>query len=156
MNQFFRVSAGAVCAVTGSAKVLSGMGHAGILTSIDPVFGWQIGHLMLAAGIVELAVAGVCLLCGKQPMFVGIFISWLATILLTYRLGLWLMDWHRPCHCLGNITDAIHVSPLAADISMEVVLTYLLIGSYGIILHEWWINQKVAVGRSEYKVESCR
>lgn len=142
--RFFRVSAGVVCLVTGSAKVLSTVGSAGILKSIDPVFGWQIGHLVLMAGIVELVVAGVCLLYGKQPILVTTFVAWLATILLAYRVGLWWMDWHRTCHCLGNITDAIHVSPVTADDIIKLMLAYLLIGSYATLFWLWRQRKKAS------------
>jgi len=51
-----------------------------------------------------------------------------------------MIDYKRPCLCLGNLTTAIHVSPHTADNVMKGVLAYLLIGSYGILLHEWWIK----------------
>jgi hypothetical protein len=54
-----------------------------------------------------------------------------------YRLGLWWMDWKKPCSCLGNLTDALHISPQTADNITKVLLAYLLIGSYGLLLWQW-------------------
>jgi hypothetical protein len=48
----------------------------------------------------------------------------------------WL-GYHKPCHCLGNLTDALNISPAAADTSMEVLLAYLLLGSYAILIWLW-------------------
>jgi hypothetical protein len=47
------------------------------------------------------------------------------------------MNWHRPCNCLGNLTDALHISPQTADNIMKLLLAYLLIGSYGLMFWRW-------------------
>ena len=59
------------------------------------------------------------------------------------RFGLWWMGWHKPCNCLGNLTDALHLSPQTADNIMKVVLAYLLIGSYGLLFWGWWRRKQV-------------
>jgi len=61
---------------------------------------------------------------------------------VVYRLGLWWMHWHRPCSCLGNLTDALHISPQVADNVMKVLLAYLLIGSYGLLIWKRWLERK--------------
>lgn len=38
---------------------------------------------------------------------------------------------------MGSLAAALHLSDQAADNIMEVVLAYLLIGSYGILISEW-------------------
>jgi hypothetical protein len=52
------------------------------------------------------------------------------------------MGWHRACNCLGNFTDAIHVSPQIADNVMKGVLAYLLIGSYATLFWLWRQRKK--------------
>jgi hypothetical protein len=53
---------------------------------------------------------------------------------------MWWMHWKRPCGCLGNLTDALHISPVLADDIMKVVLAYLFISSYGLLgllIRQW-------------------
>jgi hypothetical protein len=132
----FVLGAGTTLAVTGIAKVVSGMGDSKFLAVVDPIIGVKFGPLMLAVGMAEIAVALVCFLSKRQTLALGL-VAWLATNFLVYRLGLWWMDWHRPCNCLGNLTDALHISPQAADNVMKVILAYLLIGSYALLFWHW-------------------
>jgi hypothetical protein len=74
---------------------------------------------------------------------------------LVYRLGLWWMDWHRPCNCLGNLTDALHISPQAADNVMKVLLAYLLIGSYALLSWHWRQKQRLGPTASPLKGASA-
>lgn len=125
-----------ILALTGLAKAWSGLGHTRVLAVPDPVTGISFGHLMLAVGVVELVIASVCLFGKSQMLKLGL-VAWLATNFVAYRLGLWWMGWKKPCSCLGNLTDALHLSPQAADNIMKVILAYLLIGSYGLLLWQW-------------------
>jgi len=93
-------------------------------------------ELFLAVGLTEIAIAWFCYF-GKRPVLATWLVALFATDLLFYRLGLWWMGWHKPCNCLGNLTDAIHISPQAADNLMKVVLAYLLVGSYGLLMWRW-------------------
>ena len=143
-NNWFRLSAGAIFAITGSAKIVSAFGSAKILTIVDPVLDLRFGHVMVVIGILELAIASLCLINRFQSLSI-ILIAWFATDLLAYRFGLWWMGWHMPCHCLGNLTDAIHVSSQAADNVMKVVAAYLLIGSYATLFWLWKEKRKASL-----------
>lgn len=134
--KWFVRSAGAVLAITGVAKVWSGSGDSKFLAVTDPIVGIKFGELILAVGVAEIVIAMVCFLSKRQTLALGL-VAWLATNFTAYRLGLWWMDWHRPCSCLGSLTDALHISPQVADNIMKVVLAYLLIGSYGLLLWQW-------------------
>ena len=144
-NTWFRLSAGAILAITGSAKIVSAFGGAKILAVADPIWGLQFGYVMVVTGTIEVAIASLCLVKKFQGLST-ILIMWLATNLLAYRLGLWWMGWHRPCGCLGNWTDALHVPPDTADNIMKAVLAYLLIGGYGILLYRWWETKRLEAG----------
>jgi len=133
-------SAAAILAATGFAKVWSAFGPNKLLSLQDPITGLEFGHLLLAVGLLELAIAGVCLFGKAQKLSLAL-IAWLATNFVVYRLGLWWMGWHKPCSCLGNLTDALHLSPTAADNLMKVILAYLLLGSYGALLSNWRSGQ---------------
>lgn len=143
---WFTPSAAAILIVTGAAKVWTAFGGVGILTVADPIVGIPFKHLMLGVGLVEIAVALVCCL-GNRQMSALPLLAWLSTSFVVYRLGLWWMGWHRPCNCLGNFTDALHISPQVADNIMKVVLAYLLIGSYGLLVWEWRTRRRSALAR---------
>lgn len=129
-------SAGALLALTGIAKVWSTLGTVKMLTVADPIAGIPFRWLLLAVGVLELAIASVCFLRRHQRL-ATLLVAWLATNFLVYRLGLWWMGWHRPCGCMGSLTSALHLSEKAADNIMKGVLAYLLIGSYGLLLWQW-------------------
>ncbi len=122
--------------ITGSAKLWSGFGHAKLLAIDDPIFGITFGHLMLLVGLIE-AIAALVILQMEDRTLAAALVAWLATGFLAYRTGLWLAGWHRPCACLGNLTDALHVSPELADNAAKLLLVYLLIGSYASVFHHW-------------------
>ncbi len=145
---WFLVSAGVVLMITGIAKVWSGLGNSKFLAVIDPIVGISFGHLMLLVGLIEIAIAVVCWFSKRQTTTLGL-VAWLSTSFVIYRLGLWWMDWHRPCSCLGNLTDALHIPPQVADNSMKVVLAYLLVGSYGLLIRRWCHDAESPSGTSE-------
>jgi len=132
----FIMSAGAIMVITGIAKVWSGLGNSKFLAVIDPIFGIKFGTLMLLVGEVEIVIAAICFF-GKRQTLALASVAWMSTNFVVYRLGLWWIDWHRPCSCLGNLTDALHISPQVADNIMKVLLAYLLIGSYGLLIWQW-------------------
>src|SRR5437899_2786769 len=142
--KLFILMAGAILAVTGAAKVWSPLGGAKLLAVRDPIIGIQFGHLMLTVGLGEIAVALVCFFSKRQTLPLGL-VAWISTNFVVYRLGLWWMGWHRPCSCLGNLTDALHISPQLADNVMKGVLAYLLIGSYAVLLYQWQLGRRSPV-----------
>lgn len=134
------LSAGVILAVTGVAKMLSALGGAKVLGVVDPIVGLKFGQLMFAVGFLEIVIALVCFCTKRKTLALGL-VACLSTNFVLYRLGLWWMDWHRPCACLGNLTDGLHIAPQVADSIMKVVLGYLLIGSYGFLLRRWWLSR---------------
>ena len=133
---WFNLSAGIVVAITGIAKVWSGLGNSKFLAVVDPIIGIKFGQLMLMVGLAEVAIALVCFFSKRRTLALGL-VAWISTNFVVYRLGLWWMNWHRPCNCLGNLTDALHISPQTADNIMKVLLVYLLLGSYGLLVWQW-------------------
>ena len=135
-GRWFLPAAGGVLALTGLAKVCSAIGHARVLDVADPLIGLPFRQLMLLVGLAELFIAFLCLFTDKRQLSL-LAVAWLSTNFLVYRLGLWWMGWHKPCSCLGSLTDTLHLSPPAADNVMKVILAYLLIGSYWILWCDW-------------------
>lgn len=144
---WFCVSSGVIFSISGMAKIWSACGNAEILKRLDPIFGIQFGHLMVITGILELAAATLCLL-NKSKVIATAVVAWLASGFLTYRLGLWWIGWRRPCSCLGNLTDALHIAPETADTAMKIVLAYLLVGSYATLFWFWRQRKKALASMS--------
>ena len=117
---------------TGLGKTFSAIGSARALDIADPLVGIPFRQLLLLVGLLELFIAFFCLFTEQRRLSV-LMVGWIATNFLVYRLGLWFIGWHRPCGCMGNLTDLLHISPRLADNIMKVVLAYLLVGSYGIL-----------------------
>ena len=131
MKWFLSVAGGAL-ALTGLAKAFSAMGPARALDVPDPLIGLPFRQLMLGVGLLELFIAFFCLFTERRRFSV-LAVGWISTNFLVYRLGLWLIGWHRPCGCMGNLTDLLHISPRTADNIMKGVLAFLLVGSYAIL-----------------------
>ena len=117
----FLISSGLLLAFTGSVKIISACGSSKFLNVFDPVFHISSRHLFLLAGTIELIIAAACFF-GAGNVFKVALLAWLATVFLGYRLTLAWLGYHKPCSCLGNLTDALHIPPQAADSAMKCVL----------------------------------
>ena len=133
---------GLILGVTGLAKVCSAFGSSRILLQPDPIVGIKFRELMFCVGLLELGVAIACFM-SKKTYLSALLTAWLSTSFLAYRAGLWWLDWHVSCPCLGTLTDALHVSPVLADSVIKVLLSYLLIGSWGWLIWQWRLRQKI-------------
>ena len=141
--RLFLVGAGIILLITGSAKLISAFGHAPVLNTADPVFKISFRNLFFVAGFLEMIVSSACLF-DKKPLLNLKLVAWLATTFVAYRLALAWVGWTRPCSCLGNLTDALHVPPKAADWVAQIFLVYLFLGSMILLLHH-----RKALRRSE-------
>lgn len=136
LKRSFILSAFIVFIITGVAKLCSGLGSAKVLSMQDPILGICYRYLLVFIGSIEIVVAILCIF--KQiEKFAIVIVAWLSTSFALYRLSLYWVNAHQPCHCLGVLTDAIHLSMDSADNIMKGVLTYLLIGSYTILFWQW-------------------
>ncbi len=144
LARIFLYSATLVLLLTATAKLFSSTGNGKILLQSDPLTGLTFGNLFRIVGGVEIAVALVCIFSKRTWLAAGL-VAWLATNFLLYRLGLWLIGWHKPCSCLRNLTDALHIAPQTADTAMKIILAYLLIGSYGCLFWLWRQRKKAKI-----------
>jgi hypothetical protein len=118
---------------TGAAKIVSGLGPDKVLLLDDPLTGIPIRWLMAGVGSIEVAFAVILMRARRGPVFKLSLIAWLSSVFLGYRIGLHLINWSKPCSCLGSITGILHISPNIADLIMKAVLVVLLLGSYGLL-----------------------
>jgi len=142
--RFYLKSCGIILLITGLAKIWTAFSKLKILFVADPILSIKFGHLMLMVGLIEIVLGTFCFF-GKWTTFTSISLASFATNLLIYRVGLWWIDWKKPCSCLGNLSDALHIFPQTADSLMKALLAYLLIGSY-VSLMFLWRQRKTACG----------
>lgn len=151
--RIYILSAGLVLLAVAIAKFISSEGSATILQKQDPILMLSFQHVFWLIGAIELAVAFTCFF-SKQVSFQAGLLAWLATSFIVYRLGLLWIGYHKPCPCLGNLTDALHISPHTAGIALKISLAYLLIGSYVTIF--WlWRQRKNATSLPAEKINVC-
>ena len=148
-------SAGAFLLIASIAKLVSACGNSKILQNLDPIFSIPFRDILWIVGSIELVVVSVCFFC-KQALLQVALTAWLATCFMLYRVGLLWIDYRKPCHCLGNLTDALHIPPQTADTAMKIILLYLLIGSYATLFWLWRQKRKSSsVSSSEKAVGSA-
>jgi hypothetical protein len=131
--RMFTLSWGILLTVTAVAKLLSTQEVARIFLVHAPIFGIQFRYLLRIAAVLELGVAFCCFI-GKSVASVRL-VAWLTTVLMIYRIGLKLVGYKTPCACLGNLTDALRISPQSADLLSMLVLAYLFAGSVSMLVY---------------------
>jgi hypothetical protein len=132
MNKIIRLfifSAGLLLLFTSVAKLISVGGSARIWEVDDPILHIELRHLFWLVGLLELVVSAICFF-SKQVWLAAGLVAWLSSIFCFYRLGLVLIGFQKPCPCLGNLTEALHISLPTAALVMRLILAYLFIGSY--------------------------
>jgi len=134
--RLYYYTAAVVLLLTATGKFISTIGHGPILYIHDPITDFKFSNLFRIAGSIEIAVALACVSVKRIWIQAGL-VAWLSTTFLMYRIGLMLVGYHKPCSCLGNLTDALHIPPQTADTAMKIILAYLLVGSYAILFWLW-------------------
>ena len=141
-GRVFAISAGSLLGLAGAAKIISSFGTAPVLLVADPIFGLLFRTVFRLVGLFECLVAALCLSSRGSPHFKALLLAWLATCFAVYEVGLAWVGYRGECHCLGNLTGVLHISPQFADIAMKIILVYLLVGSYGTLCWFWRQNRK--------------
>ena len=137
--------AGWLFLITAVAKLYGATGNARIYQALDPIFATSFRALFMVVGAIEFSVGLICILSSRTLIATGL-VAWLATNLLAYRLVLILIGYHKPCSCLGNLTDALHIPPQTADTAMKIILAYLLLGSYATLFWLWRQKRRLGDG----------
>lgn len=137
LAKWYITSAGIALLLTGVAKLYSATGAARILDLEDPIFNIPFRVMMVVAAFMEVGVATVCLR-NRFSIWPHLLVVWLALTFVTYRVGLLVGDYRSPCPCLGALTDALHLSPVAAERLSIALLSYLLVGSAYFLISEKW------------------
>jgi hypothetical protein len=141
---YFITSAAIIYLVVGMAKVISVFNAQNVFALSDPIFGIQFYMLFFLAGTIEVCVGLTCLHANIRPVVKLGILAWISNLIVTYRVGLWFMNWHRPCGCMGSLSAVLHISNKTADLIMKLVLVYILIGSY-VYIYKHLIFEKINI-----------
>jgi predicted RNA-binding Zn-ribbon protein involved in translation (DUF1610 family) len=147
----FMFSAGGILALGGISKLLGIVGKSQQLAISDPIVGIQFRYILLAIGMAELSIAGLCLFTNKRKLSLGL-LAWLVANYAVYRIGLWSMGWHHPYVLLGNLIETLNISPLMADGLVALSSAFLLIGSLTIL----WFGKGDQIPLPNNTVESLK
>lgn len=142
--RFFTWSSALLLFITGIAKIVSATGSARLLQYSDSILHMPFREIFWAVGAVEVGVA-LIMFFSNSFLLKYLILSWLSTNFLIYHIGLaWSGGWQKTCPCLGNLTEALHISPHIADSALKIIVTYLLVGSYSTLFWIWRQKRKAA------------
>jgi hypothetical protein len=127
----FLLSVGLILAVTALGKLAGVFTDVPALSEPEPLLTFVTNRqIILLAAILELAILA-CLFSKRLHLTIKLLsVAWISTVFLAYRLSLWSIGYHGTCGCLGHITEALGISADRVDLSMKLLLFYLVIGSY--------------------------
>jgi hypothetical protein len=84
-------------------------------------------RLLFAAGLLELA-GGVLVAFGRMSArSKGVLLLWVASLILLYRLGLWMVGTVEPCHCMGVMPRLLRLRASSVDAIMLSVAMFVWI-----------------------------
>ena len=133
--------AGMLLLLAAIAKIVSASSSAHIQQSLDPIFAIPFRAVFIIVGIVEMVVALICFFSKRVLLQAGL-VAWISTNFAVYRFSLVLIGYHKPCSCLGDLTDALHIPSQIADTTMKIILAYLIFSSYAILFWLWQQKRK--------------
>lgn len=133
MNRFFIRSSAIILAFTALAKVISAAGSVKILALPDPLLLWSNRSILITLGIIEVSLSAY-LITGKYQLRKLAALGFLASCFLGYRLGLTVMGYTAPCHCLGTITEALPITHELGNWLSKATLAYLFLGSHALMV----------------------
>jgi hypothetical protein len=146
---FFLYSAGFLLFLTGIAKLIGSIiGKAQVLGYADPIFGISFRNLFLLVGGAELIVSAFCFVSKEISLPIGV-VACLATNFMFYRIGMRVVGYQKPCPCVGNLTDALHIDANIAGTVMKWILAYLLVGSYALLIANC-LKAKIQMRKNEH------
>lgn len=136
VKRIFLIMVATILIVTGLVKLISAGGEARSLNLRDPLIYLTNRQAFLAVGVLELVLAGY-LVFGKRLQLQLLALAWLTTNFAIYRLALWWGNIAKPCGCLGNAMDWSPWLMKHQDSVMKGLLTFMIVGAYGFLWHEW-------------------
>lgn len=123
----FRLLLGGILLFVGISNVMCVIQNSQMLGISDPILGIPFRVIFFAVGLIELALAWLCLFTEKKN-FVLWFSGWLVLNFFVYRIGLWTMGWHHPYGWVQGLMNSLNTSPFKADIASFAATGLLILG----------------------------
>lgn len=143
IERFFLWSVIAILLITAMAKMVTVWGVVStptepgavktMLEDREPFFNLvPFRHLLLLAAWLEVSV--VLILFSKASSLVKWnAVTYLCVLFFCFRVGLWMVGYHKSCQCMGSVLSAFNIPDASADIFMKYVLFYLFGVSYSFL-----------------------
>ncbi len=128
LSRTFISSLFVILLITGLLKIISSFGDSILLMINDPIIPIKNRYIFLSVGTLEIIISLVCLL-SRNILLQASLILWLSLNFVFYRIGLYMVGYHKPCKCLGNIVNVLNLNDEAADLWMKFIIVYMLLGS---------------------------
>ncbi len=136
--QIFTDSAGALMLALGLALMLANLSSLGLHQPHDPIVAVSMDTVFWVGGVLLLGFASICLFAKSRWLRLAL-ILWLAVDFLVYQFGLRSMGIvHGFSGFLGSLAGAFGLSPKLAELALNAVFAYLLLGSCACALWIWW------------------
>ena len=137
IREYFILSVAIILFVTAAARLLGATSSAHILARLDPMLFISKREVFRLAAVMELSVSAY-LLTGRNHKMKLALIAGLSAFDLIYRVVLQLIGAPNLFSCLGNLTELIPISPRILDRLTVAMLGWMLIGSYTLLIVEWF------------------
>lgn len=141
IKDIFLWSAAVILFVKALAELSGTLSPAPFLDEPDPFLLISSRLVLVLLGVCELVLSAY-LLMGKNLQIKLWLTAWFATNLMVYRIGLQSQGAPDFSDCLGNFDDWLPVTPRILHVVMEILLIFLLAGSYGSLLLNWLAHRK--------------
>jgi predicted RNA-binding Zn-ribbon protein involved in translation (DUF1610 family) len=123
----FILSAGAILLVAALTRFFIAFSNAQVLSLPEPMIGIPLRDAVLLVGLMELAVALLCLFGKRIGLQVGC-VAWLAVTYAVYRIGAIAMGGHHQATAIGSLTNPLQLSRGFAGMMVGLAPVCLLMG----------------------------
>ena len=107
-----------------------------ILAMPDPLLDIPLRYAVILTGVLELAMALVCLFGKKIELQCGL-LAWATTNWTVYRLGILFTGGNIQYTCMGCLTDPLHLFSGPMEVVQQWVPVCLLVGAYAAFVQRW-------------------
>jgi hypothetical protein len=128
--------------LTGMAKLISAIQKVAALGLSDPLIRFlSFKQISIVAGIVEIAVA-LYIFKSSNVIRQLEMVAWLSLLFIAYHVGLYLIQFHGVCPCLGNANSWLKLSDNSINNLTLGLLAYFSIGSILMLGIGWFQIQR--------------
>jgi hypothetical protein len=128
--------------ITSAVKFVSAIQKAAALALSDPLIRFlSFKQISVVAGIVEITVALYIFKSSNVIRQLGM-VAWLALLFIAYHMGLYLIQFHGVCSCLGNANSWLKLSDNSINNLTLGLLAYFSVGSILMLWVRWFQIQR--------------